>query len=63
LDHSGFTLVLSNNHWSNLHTCQQFVKWIWFVIFNQNENDWIYPNDQKKVWFINCWSVHQSSEF
>jgi hypothetical protein len=26
LDHSGFTLVLSNNHWSNLHTCQQFVK-------------------------------------
>jgi hypothetical protein len=21
VDHSGFTLVLSNNHWSNLHTC------------------------------------------
>jgi len=21
VDHSGFTLVVSNNHWSNLHTC------------------------------------------
>ncbi len=26
VDHSGFTLVLSNNHWSNLHTCTKFVK-------------------------------------
>jgi hypothetical protein len=25
VDHSGFTLVLFNNHWSNLHTCQRFV--------------------------------------
>jgi hypothetical protein len=26
VDHNGFTLVLSNNHCSNLHTYQQFVK-------------------------------------
>jgi hypothetical protein len=26
VDHNGFTLALFDNHWWNLHTCQQFVK-------------------------------------
>jgi hypothetical protein len=34
VDHSSFTLVLSDNHWLNLHTCQQFVKMNLVFIFN-----------------------------
>jgi hypothetical protein len=49
VDHNSFTLVLSDNHWLNLHTCQQFVK-MNLVCYFQSKWEWLdLPNDQKMV--------------
>jgi hypothetical protein len=63
MDHNSLTLILSNNHRLNLHTCQQFGK-MNLVCYFQWECEWLdLLNDQKMVSFIDCWNVHWSSEF
>ena len=55
--------TFSPNHWSTLHTSQQFVEkilepYLAFKIALHN-----FPKDQKLIWLIDSWSVHKSSEF
>ena len=53
--------TFSPNHWSTLHTSQQFVEeilesYLAFKIALHN-----LPKDQKLIWLIDSWSVHKSS--
>lgn len=59
----GFHLTMSTNHWSNLQTCQQFVRCILVPYFEHVVKEMGLPQSQKMIWLLDCWSVHKSEAF
>ena len=59
----GFHLTMSTNHWSNLQTCQQFVRCILVPYFEHVVKEMGLPQSQKMIWLLDCWSVHKYEAF
>jgi hypothetical protein len=59
----GFHMTMSSNHWSNLETCQQFVRHILVPYFQCIVKELQLPSNQKMIWLLDCWSVHKSEAF
>jgi hypothetical protein len=60
---AGWHLTSSNNHWSNLTTCQEFVERILQPYRVQQTEVLQMDKGTKLIWLIDCWSVHKSKEF
>jgi hypothetical protein len=60
---AGWHFIFSPNHWSTLHTSQQFVEEILEPYLASKIAMHNLPKNQKLIWLIDCWSVHKSSEF
>ena len=59
----GWYLTYSNNHWSNLQTCKDFVIYILEPYKHKQAKEMGLENDAKIIWFVDCWSVHMSKDF
>lgn len=59
----GWHFTFSPNHWSTLHTSQQFVEEVLEPYLASKIALLKLPKDQKLVWIIDSWSVHKSMEF
>ena len=62
-EEGGWHLTCTNNHWSNLTTCQEFVEKILQPYRLQQVEVLKMNKESKLVWLIDCWSVHKSKEF
>ena len=59
----GFHFNMTENHWSNLKTCKEFVKCILIPYFEDIVGKMSLPKSQKMIWLIDCWCVHKSEAF
>ena len=62
-EEAGWHLTCTNNHWSNMTTCQEFVDRILQPYRKQQVQMLNIAEDSKLIWLIDCWSVHKSKEF
>ena len=53
----------TKTYWSNQQTMQSFVNNILAPYFDATKATLGLPEDQRSLWFIDVWSVHQSEEF
>jgi hypothetical protein len=56
-------LTYSNNHWSNLQTCKDFVIHILEPYRQKQAKEMGLEKDAKLIWLLDCWSVHMSKDF
>ena len=59
----GWHLTYSNNHWSNLTTCKQFVEQILQPYRRKQVQEMGLDEETKLIWLLDCWSVHISKDF
>jgi hypothetical protein len=59
----GWHLTYSNNHWSNLQTCKDFVIHILEPYRQKQAKEMGLEKDAKLIWLLDCWSIHMSKDF
>jgi hypothetical protein len=59
----GWHLTSTNNHWSNLQTCKEFVIHILEPHKQKQANEMGLDKDEKLIWLLDCWNVHISKNF
>lgn len=60
---AGWHLTYSNNHWSNLTTCKQFVEQILQPYRRKQVQKMGLDEETKLIWLLECWNVHISKDF
>jgi hypothetical protein len=62
-EEEGWHLTCSNNHWSNLATCKDFVGHILEPYRQKQAKEMGLEKSSKLIWLLDCWSVQMSKEF
>lgn len=53
----------TSTYWSTIGTMKAFVNKTLVPYFEETKKTLGLPEDQRSLWFIDCWSVHRSDEF